>query len=703
MNQLQFETSPYLKQHAENPVNWVSYSSSAIKRAMSEKKLIFLSIGYSSCHWCHVMAHESFEDPKIAKILNHHFISIKIDREERPDIDHVYQTLGQVMGVQGGWPLSVFLTPNNKPMYVGTYFPKQTNFGRIGFEELLHKLVAIYKSQPQEIEEQGIKILSYVENIFKRSNGKEKSDVKLNEINYSPQIEKILTKIQQNFDEIHGGFGKSPKFPNFPTYVFLLRELNSIKNSLPSLHADLKRNILHSLRKMASGGIYDHIGGGFHRYSVDAKWTIPHFEKMLYDNAMALVAYSEAYLYFKEPEFKAIVKEIIFWIQSEMKDPSGGFFSAMDADSEGKEGKYYGWSISELKALLDEQEQEEFFEKYNISVQGNFDNNLNILTVKQSNSNKTRDVESNSVDLEENMQLTKIKEKLLHHRSNRISPSKDSKVISSWNGLLLHGLFSAHRIFEDEEYGSKILQMTAKLFGFFEENIVNYATGQMFRIFTESQAKIPGNLDDYAYFIQGILDRYSIFYQHSDFALLELLMKYVINNFYDYESKTFFYTDHTVNDISIRPIKEMDMPLPSPSAIMAENLLRYHYFFHNEDFHLIANSIISRQFEMAENHPDFSSSLLMAFQLARNGFDELTVLIDNTNANSKKEIKKMLREFYIPFLVTYFGSENASISRLKEKSHLPGAPFTAFLCHNFICANPTQSLEGIKALLHNYY
>ena len=703
MNQLQFETSPYLKQHADNPVNWVSYSPSAIERAKSEKKLIFLSIGYSACHWCHVMAHESFEDQRIAQILNQNFISIKIDREERPDIDHIYQTMGQIMGVQGGWPLSVFLTPSNKPMFIGTYFPTQSNYGRMGFEELLQKLIAIYKTQPQEIEDQGDKILSYVTNVFKRPNVDEKITPKLNEENYPSQIEKILTKIQLNIDEIHGGFGKSPKFPNFPTYVFLLRELNVIKHSLPRLHADLKRNISHSLKKMAYGGIYDQIGGGFHRYSVDAKWTIPHFEKMLYDNAMALIAYSEAYLYFKDPEYKQIVKEIIFWLQSEMADPSGGYFSAMDADSEGQEGKYYGWSISELKSILNEQEQDVFFEKYHISVQGNFDHNLNILTIKLPSSNNNHESDSNLLETDRNAVLNAIKVKLLQHRSKRITPSKDYKLISAWNGLLLHGLFSAYRIFVGDDFGEKLLQMASNLSRFFDENIINYATGQMFRIFAQDQAKIPGNLDDYSYVIQGILDRYGLFHQQSDFALIELLMNYVMENFYDPSSNTFYYTDKTSNDMMIRPIKEMDMPLPSPSAIMAENLLRYHFFFHNEEFHNIANSVISNQFEKAQTHPDFSSSLLMAFQLARNGLDEITILTADDKSESLKEIQHLIGEFYIPFLVPYYGKEDPSIHRLSEKVFLLGAPFTAYVCHNFNCAKPIQSLQDLKDLLYNFY
>ncbi len=701
MNQLQFETSPYLKQHASNPVNWLPYSPKIIEMAKSQNKLIVLSIGYSACHWCHVLAHESFEDPDIAKYLNQHFIAVKIDREERPDIDHLYQMMGQIMGIQGGWPLSVFLTPTNKPMYIGTYFPKQTSYGRIGFGELLAKLISIYDSEPQNVESQGDKILSYMKKAFERPEPFDSSDITLIGKESDPKTEKILTYFQHHFDEIHGGFGKAPKFPNFPSYVFLLRELNRIKQNLPALHADLKHKVSYSLKKMAHGGIYDQLGGGFHRYSVDAEWKIPHFEKMLYDNAMALVTYSEAYLYYKDAEFKKTVKEIIIWLQSEILDSSGGFYAAMDADSEGQEGTYYGWSIAELRTLIPTQFQELFFEKYGVSASGNFEHNLNILAMKRLTSEITSGSSYNVPEME-NI-LTDLRKQLLVHRKKRIPPTKDDKLITSWNGLLLHGLYSAYRIFECEDFGKTILTLANNLYTFFERNIIDFSTGHLFRISAQSQTKISGNLDDYAYLIQGLLDRYSISNNQTDLEVVKLLIDYVVASFYDTMHQTFYYTDRLILGLDIRPIKDKDMPLPSPSAIMAENLLRYHYFVNSEELYGIATAVITHLFDSAQIHPDFSSSLLMALQYARHGFDELTIFIENDNSELSKEILLALDEIYIPHLIKYTGDDYSSIPRLSDKLAVPGQPFTAYLCQNFNCSKPIHSVENLKDLLHSLY
>ncbi|MHA1476548.1 MAG: thioredoxin domain-containing protein [Promethearchaeota archaeon] len=379
MNHLEGESSPYLKQHQNNPVNWYPYSSEAFELAKNEDKMIFLSIGYSSCHWCHVMAHESFEDENIAGILNKDFISIKVDREERPDIDNIYQTIVQLMGKRGGWPLSVFLTPDKKPIFGGTYFPPHSRFGIISFPDLLNQLVNVYNSDRQKVEQAGEEISNAILNVFNR--GSQASQTQIDQFN--PDLfDDVLKEFLLGFDEQNGGYGSAPKFPNFPSLIMIMRQIKETDQNLEKpASKKIISNVKLTLDKMASGGIYDQIGGGFHRYSVDKYWLVPHFEKMLYDNAMALVAYSEAYQYFNKTRYKEIVREIIGWIQRDMymDTEKKGLYSTLDADSDGKEGKYYVWKKDELDKLLSNEEKEVFYSVFEITPKGNFEDHQIIL------------------------------------------------------------------------------------------------------------------------------------------------------------------------------------------------------------------------------------------------------------------------------------------------------------------------------------
>jgi len=375
MNNLKGESSPYLKQHQNNPVNWYPYGSEAFNLAKKEKKMIFLSIGYSSCHWCHVMAHESFENDNIAKILNEHFISIKVDREERPDIDNIYQTVIQLMGKRGGWPLSVFLTPEMKPIYGGTYFPPHSRFGIISFPELLVQLVHTYNSDKTKIDKVGEEINGAILDVFNRNSNRNSQN--LIDIFNPGLFDDVLKQFLLGFDEQNGGYGSAPKFPNFPSITMIMRQIRETDPNIDKpTSKKITSNVKLTLDKMAKGGIYDQIGGGFHRYSVDKYWLVPHFEKMLYDNAMALVAYSEAYQFFnRNQRYMEIVGEIIEWIQRDMyaESEKKGLFSTLDADSEGKEGKYYVWKKNELDQLLSDEEKNILYSIFEITSKGNFD------------------------------------------------------------------------------------------------------------------------------------------------------------------------------------------------------------------------------------------------------------------------------------------------------------------------------------------
>ncbi|MEX0657317.1 MAG: thioredoxin domain-containing protein, partial [Nitrosopumilaceae archaeon] len=484
-NSLIHETSPYLLQHANNPVKWYSWNENTLKKARDENKPIFLSIGYSACHWCHVMAHESFENEDIAKIMNENFINIKVDREERPDIDDIYQKTCQIATGQGGWPLSVFLTPDQKPFYVGTYFPPLDSYGRPGFGSILRQLSQAWKEKPQDIQKAAENFLTTLQ--------------KTEQITTPVKLEKsILDEAAINLiqigDPIFGGFGSAPKFPNSANLSFLLRyyKLSGISK--------FKEFVLKTLNRMGRGGIFDQIGGGFHRYSTDTQWLVPHFEKMLYDNALVPMVYVEAYQLTKDPFYLDIIKKTLNYILREMTSKEGGFFSAQDADSEGEEGKYYVWKKNEIEEILGK-DTDIFCLYHDVTDGGNF----------EGNSILCNNISLSSVAFKFGVSEEQVKtileqsaQKLLETRAKRIPPGLDDKILTSWNSLMISAFAKGYRISNEKKY----LVAAVNCIKFIQEKLLKH--DHLLHTYKNGSAKISGYLEDYAFFINSLLDVFEI-------------------------------------------------------------------------------------------------------------------------------------------------------------------------------------------------
>ncbi|EIJ66453.1 lanthionine synthetase C-like protein, partial [Candidatus Nitrosopumilus salaria BD31] len=536
-NNLIHETSPYLLQHAHNPVDWYAWNDEALKKAKDENKPIFLSIGYSSCHWCHVMAHESFENDEVAKFMNENFVNIKVDREERPDIDDIYQKVCQIATGQGGWPLSIFLTPDQKPFYVGTYFPVLDSYGRPGFGSICRQLSQAWKEKPKDIEKSAENFLNALH--------------KTETVHTPSKLEKIILdeaamNLFQLGDATYGGFGSAPKFPNAANISFLFRyaELTGLSK--------FNEFALKTLNKMAKGGIFDQIGGGFHRYSTDAKWLVPHFEKMLYDNALIPVNYVEAYQITKDPFYLEVLQKTLDFVLREMTTPEGGFYSAYDADSEGVEGKFYVWKKSEIKEILGS-DADIFCLFYDVTDGGNWEgntilcNNLNISTVAFNFGKSEQEIH----DI-----LNSCAEKLLKVRSTRISPGLDDKILVSWNSLMITAFAKGYRVTGDQRY----LSAAKDCISFIEKNLL--VGEKLQRTYKNNTAKIDGYLEDYSYFINALLDVFEI---ESDQKYLQLslnLANYLLEHFWDSDANSFFMTSDNHEKLIIRPKSNYDLSLP---------------------------------------------------------------------------------------------------------------------------------------------
>ena len=531
-NSLINETSPYLLQHAHNPVDWYAWNDDALKKARDENKPIFLSIGYSSCHWCHVMAHESFENDDVAKFMNENFVNIKVDREERPDIDDIYQKVCQIATGQGGWPLSIFLTPDQKPFYVGTYFPVLDSYGRPGFGSICRQLSQAWTEKPKDIEKSAENFLSALH--------------KTETVQVPSKLERIVLdeaamNLFQLGDSVYGGFGAAPKFPNAANVSFLFQYAKLSELSKFNEFA------LKTLNKMAKGGIFDQIGGGFHRYSTDAKWLVPHFEKMLYDNALIPVNYAEAYQITKNPFYLEVLKKTLDFVLREMTSPQGGFYSAYDADSEGVEGKFYVWSKKEIRDILGD-DADIFCLYYDVTDGGNWEgnnilcNNLNISTVAFNfgiTEDKVREI------------LNICSEKLLKVRSSRVWPGLDDKILTSWNSLMITAFSKGYRVTKDPKY----LNAAKTCIDFIENSM--FVDGKLLRTYKNGTAKINGYLEDYSYFANALLDVFEIDPEPRYLKLALDMGRHLVTHFWDPESKSFFMTSDDHEKLIVRPQKQL--------------------------------------------------------------------------------------------------------------------------------------------------
>ena len=673
-NNLIRETSPYLLQHAKNPVNWNSWNDTALKKAKEENKPIFLSIGYSSCHWCHVMAHESFENDDIAKIMNENFINIKVDREERPDIDDIYQKVCQMATGQGGWPLSVFLTPDQKPFYVGTYFPILDSYGRPGFGSLLRQLSQSWKEKPQDVKKAADNFLTNLQ--------------KTESLTAPSKLEKsILDEAAMNLmqlaDQVNGGFGTSPKFPNSANLSFILRyaKLSGISK--------FREFTLKTLKKMAQGGIFDQLGGGFHRYSTDSRWLVPHFEKMLYDNALIPIVYAEAYQITKDPFYLTVVAKTLSFVLREMTSDEGGFFSAKDADSEGEEGKYYVWEKTEIQEILGN-DSDIFCLFYDVTDGGNFEgktilcNNLALSSVAFK-FGKTEDEVKKILD-------SSI-QKLLEVRSKRTPPGLDDKILTSWNALMISALAKGYRVSGERTF----LYAAEKCLAFIEKQLIH--NGKLLRTYKNGISKIQGYLEDYSYLISAILDVFEINPQLKYLESAKKLGNYLLDHFWDSEHSNFFMTADDHEQLIIRPKSNYDLSMPSGNSVAASCLLRLYHLTQEKKFLDISTKVMESQAHIAAENPFGFGHLLNSIFMYVQKPVEITIL------NSKNsEIVKYLNTSFLPESILVDVKNEEQINNLKNLSFFSGKEFQenktiVFVCKDFTCSLPLESILEIEKYL----
>ena len=672
-NHLSSETSPYLLQHKNNPVDWYGWNDEALKKAKDENKPIFLSIGYSACHWCHVMAHESFENNDVAEFMNENFVNIKVDREERPDIDDIYQKVCQIATGQGGWPLSIFLTPDQKPFYAGTYFPVLDSYGRSGFGSICRQLSQAWTEKPKDIEKSAEKFLVTLQ--------------KAEAITVPSKLERVLLdeaalNLFQLGDSTYGGFGSAPKFPNAANVSFLFNYAKL------SGHSKFTEFGLKTLKKMAKGGIFDQIGGGFHRYSTDAKWLVPHFEKMLYDNALIPVNFAEAYQITNDPFYLEVLEKTLDFVLRDMTSPEGGFYSAYDADSEGVEGKFYVWTKKEIKEILGD-DADIFCLFYDVTDGGNWEGNT-ILCNNLGLSN----VAFNFGTTEEKVQeiLKKSSEKLLKVRSNRISPGLDDKVLVSWNSLMITAFAKGYRVTNDVKY----LDAAKNCISFIEKNL--FSDDNLLRTYKNGTAKIDGYLEDYSYFVNALLDVFEI---EPDVKYLKLASKlghHLVDHFWDSENNNFFMTSDNHEKLIIRPKSNYDLSLPSGNSVSAFVLLRLYHILHEQKFLDITTKILESQAQMAAENPFGFGYLLNTLVIYLEKPVEITII---NQENS--EICQSLISKYLPnsFRVTI--NDSAQLEKLSEYPFFAGKTFesktSVFVCKDFSCSLPLHTLEEIDSNL----
>jgi len=670
-NKLGHESSPYLLQHAKNPVHWHAWNEEALGRAKKENKPIFLSVGYSSCHWCHVMAHESFEDEEIAKIMNENFVNIKVDREERPDLDDIYQKACQMTTGQGGWPLSVFLTPDQRPFYVGTYFPALDSYGRPGFGSLCRQLAQSWKEKPNDVEKAADNFMQNLGNL-QQHQAPSKIDKSI--------LDEAAINLLQIADVTYGGFGQAPKFPNASNLSFMFRysKLSGISK--------FQKFALLTLKKMAKGGIFDQIGGGFHRYSTDARWLVPHFEKMLYDNALLPIVYSEAYQITKDPFFGNVVKKTLDYVIREMTSSHGTFFSAQDADTNGEEGKTFVWKKQEIEKILG-QDSEIFCIYYDVTDGGNFEGNT--ILANNINASSLGFKFGKSEPEIENL-ISKCSEKLLEIRNKREQPGKDDKIITSWNGLMVSAFLSGYRITDNSKY----LDAAKQSIDFFESNFEKNHI--LHRTFKNAEPKLNGYLDDYAYMANASVDMFENTSQPKYLSFATNLANYLITHFWDDSTNGFFFTSDDHEKLIMRPKNNYDLSMPSGNSVAAYVLLKLYHITQNKQFLEIAKKIIESQAISAAENPFAFGYLLNALYLYYQKPTEITII------NSKNsELVSSLRKKFLPESIMVLVENQSNLEALSKHSFFSGKEFqndktTVFVCKNFSCSLPLSDLSEIE-------
>ncbi len=674
VNRLAREKSPYLLQHQHNPVDWFAWGEEAFARAAQENKPIFLSIGYSTCHWCHVMERESFENEEIARFLKEHFVSIKVDREERPDVDKIYMTFVQGMTGSGGWPLNVFVTPDRKPFFGGTYWPPESKYGRPSFLQVLQQVASAWQSRSNEIVASALKLQEQLTEMTARGNTSPPALSKAT-------LQGAGLRLKEGYDEVNGGFGGAPKFPSPSHPRFLLRYGTRFKDQ------DAARMVLHTCDKMAAGGIYDQIGGGFARYAVDARWLVPHFEKMLYDNAQLIQLYLDAHLISGEARYAQVVRDVLRYVLRDMTHPEGGFYSAEDADSEGKEGKFYAWTTEELRQLLTAEEFAVATNYFGVTPQGNFVDhsdpnplpNQNVLSIANAGAAKGNEA-----------LLESARKKMFDVRARRVRPHLDDKILASWNGLMLGAMARAGIVLADESY----LAAAEKNLAFLKSKL--WVAPTLYHRWRDGERDNTQLLESYAFLLTGVIELYEATLNPEHLGFAVALAESMVDRFYDKENGGFWQSTAEAKDLIVRVKDDYDGAEPSGNSVAALSLLRLGAITERKPFREAAEKTIRLFSERLQQLPHAVPYLLCAFDFS---FEEprRAVIAGETSAAEGKRLLRAAHLVYQPNKVV-LGTTGPVETFARTLTPKDGKP-TAYVCTGSACQAPTHEAEKLKASL----
>ena len=672
LNRLAQESSPYLLQHKNNPVDWYPWGPEAFNKAIELDRPIFLSIGYSTCHWCHVMEKESFEDEAVAKILNENFISIKVDREERPEIDHLYMTVCQAMTGRGGWPLTIIMTPKKEPFFAGTYFPKQGRRGRPGMMQLLPSIAQAWESEREDL----VKSANQINKYLIESNKKELGDELENSI-----LTDTYSQFVNRYDENNGGFGGKPKFPSPHNLIYLLRYYNMTGDQTSLFMVE------KTLKEMRLGGIFDHVGFGFHRYSTDKEWLLPHFEKMLYDQAMLALAYTEAFQITNDTFYKNVVEEILYYVQRDMTSERGGFYSAEDADSEGEEGLFYLWTEKELKNKLSTEDSKLLIKTFNIESNGNYideasgkKTNKNILYLKSPNTN------------DEN-RINKILNNLYEIREERIHPLKDDKILTDWNGLMIAAFAKAGDVFQSDGY----IKQAENSAQFILKNLTD-ENGRLLKRYRNGKSGIDSHLDDYAFFIWGLLELYETTFKTMYLSEAIRLSEIMVDEFWDSETGAFFLGSNNSEKLIVRAKTGYDGAIPSGNSVAAMNFVKLNRITGDIKWGEISDKIFMTFSKDINATPSAFAFMLNAFLFDSNEPKEIVIVGSGKDSNTKLAIEK-IKSIYIPSKVIIFKDTDDPLNKLSSLAKWTStqetidSKTTFYVCKDFACKIPTTDLN----------
>jgi len=686
-NRLIHEKSPYLLQHAYNPVNWYPWGEEAFEKARKENKPVFLSIGYSTCHWCHVMEKESFEDPEVARVLNETFVCIKVDREERPDIDSTYMTVCQMLTGSGGWPLTIVMTPEKKPFFAGTYFPKTGRFGRVGVVELAQKIQELWKTRHSDILTQADRITDFL-----RESAGNKAGGDLGQ----SELQSAYHQLAERFESRYGGFGNAPKFPTPHNLLFLLRYWKRTGNGQALTMVE------KTLQAMRQGGIYDHVGFGFHRYSTDAQWLVPHFEKMLYDQAMLALAYIEAYQATHREEYAKTAREIFTYVLRDMTSPKGGFYSAEDADSEGEEGKFYLWTEDEIRQFLGK-EADLVIRVYNVAREGNFVEAMaghktgsNILHLTRPLAAIAGDLKMTEKALGERLEAAR--EKLFAVRETRIHPHKDDKILTDWNGLMIAALAKGAQVLDEPRY-----RETAERAAGFILNRLRAPKGRLLHRYRDGEAGIPAHVDDYAFLIWGLIELYEATFQVSYLQAALDLNRDLLTHFWDDKKGGFYLTADDGEKLLVRQKEVYDGAVPSGNSVALWNLLRLGRITGDADLEEKAARIGRAFAGSVQQMPSAYTQLMVALDFAVGPSHEV-VIAGSLEAEDTKAMLKALRRHYFPNKVVLFRPEEempeiAQLAEFTRSQVSLNGRATAYVCQSYRCERPTTDTKTMLEML----